>query len=914
MKSLHLLSVLVLLTAVISCNRTPKDDGTTPPPLFPQAKSMEANPKGGYTLNSVTGDTIKPLVNSLGDTVKTGIPIPAKGRIIHPDSVAKPKSFKVPPQSQLAQINAHPNKHKIPDNLTVIPVNKDSLKTISFSSSPTKGGVPAGRGGLDTSHYIINSIGDTVKTGVPIPVKGKKVKTIQPIPTKALPPAVKDAAIVNLQYLDVDQGMNSSYVWSILEDSHGNLWFGTYGGGVSKYNGESFTHFTEKEGLSYNYVRSILEDSHGNLWFGTYGGGVSKYNGESFTHFTEKEGLSNNIVLSILEDSHGNLWFGTNGGGVSKYNGESFTHFTEKEGLSYNYVRSILEDSHGNLWFGTYGGGVSKYNGESFTHFTEKEGLSNNIVWSILEDADGRVWISTEKGLNVIAFGGMARVEAQTQNVIESTKVSRKPQLIIHIFHKEDGLKGLDFFENSVFIDCKNRAWWGGGKGLEMLDLNQFKISEKIPQPVLKQLDINEQFIDYRNITDSLGNEITFNGVQRFENYPLNLELPYDKNHLTFHFVAIDWSAPHKIKYSYRMLGLNDNWSAATHETKADYRNLPYGTYTFQVRAIGESQQWSKPFEYTFTIHPPWWHTWWARTLYALVALTLILALVKWRTAALKKRQKELEQTVEERTAEVVQQKHLIEEKHKEITDSINYAERIQRSFLATREMLDQNLRDYFVFFKPKDVVSGDFYWAAELNNGNFSFCCADSTGHGVPGAIMSILNISSLEKSIEAHTEPQDILSETRRIIIDRLKKDGSPEGGKDGMDCSLLVLNKDRKQLWLASAHNSVIIIRKGEIMEYRGDKMPVGKHDKDNDPFTLHTLTLEQGDTIFTLTDGFPDQFGGPKGKKFMIKSLKELFLQIAHLPMHEQEQKLTEEFDTWKGTNEQVDDVCVIGVRI
>jgi serine phosphatase RsbU (regulator of sigma subunit) len=788
MKSLHLLSVLVLLTAVISCNRTPKDDGTTPPPLFPQAKSMEANPKGGYTLNSVTGDTIKPLVNSLGDTVKTGIPIPAKGRIIHPDSVAKPKSFKVPPQSQLAQINAHPNKHKIPDNLTVIPVNKDSLKTISFSSSPTKGGVPAGRGGLDTSHYIINSIGDTVKTGVPIPVKGKKVKTIQPIPTKALPPAVKDAAIVNLQYLDVDQGMNSSY------------------------------------------------------------------------------------------------------------------------------VRSILEDSHGNLWFGTYGGGVSKYNGESFTHFTEKEGLSNNIVWSILEDADGRVWISTEKGLNVIAFGGMARVEAQTQNVIESTKVSRKPQLIIHIFHKEDGLKGLDFFENSVFIDCKNRAWWGGGKGLEMLDLNQFKISEKIPQPVLKQLDINEQFIDYRNITDSLGNEITFNGVQRFENYPLNLELPYDKNHLTFHFVAIDWSAPHKIKYSYRMLGLNDNWSAATHETKADYRNLPYGTYTFQVRAIGESQQWSKPFEYTFTIHPPWWHTWWARTLYALVALTLILALVKWRTAALKKRQKELEQTVEERTAEVVQQKHLIEEKHKEITDSINYAERIQRSFLATREMLDQNLRDYFVFFKPKDVVSGDFYWAAELNNGNFSFCCADSTGHGVPGAIMSILNISSLEKSIEAHTEPQDILSETRRIIIDRLKKDGSPEGGKDGMDCSLLVLNKDRKQLWLASAHNSVIIIRKGEIMEYRGDKMPVGKHDKDNDPFTLHTLTLEQGDTIFTLTDGFPDQFGGPKGKKFMIKSLKELFLQIAHLPMHEQEQKLTEEFDTWKGTNEQVDDVCVIGVRI
>jgi len=130
-KNTYLFFIAIIFAA---CNRTPKDDGTTPPPLFPQAKSMEANPKGGYTLNSVTGDTIKPLVNSLGDTVKTGIPIPVKGRIIHPDSVAKPKSFKVPSLNELTQKNAHPNQHKIPENLTVIPVNKDSLKTIPSES------------------------------------------------------------------------------------------------------------------------------------------------------------------------------------------------------------------------------------------------------------------------------------------------------------------------------------------------------------------------------------------------------------------------------------------------------------------------------------------------------------------------------------------------------------------------------------------------------------------------------------------------------------------------------------------------------------------------------------------------------------------------------------------------------------
>jgi serine phosphatase RsbU (regulator of sigma subunit) len=325
----------------------------------------------------------------------------------------------------------------------------------------------------------------------------------------------------------------------------------------------------------------------------------------------------------------------------------------------------------------------------------------------------------------------------------------------------------------------------------------------------------------------------------------------------------------------------------------------------------------------------------------SLIAITLLLSLSIYAFMQ-KKKDNNL----------IKNQKEIVEIKHKEITDSINYAERIQRSFLATTEMLDISLKDYFVFFRPKDVVSGDFYWAGELNNGNFAFSCADSTGHGVPGAIMSILNISSLEKSIERETEPHKILNQTRRIIIDRLKKDGSKEGGKDGMDCSLFVINKDKTQLSFSMANNPVFIVRltviaseertkqsasseeiaslptvarnddnEGvarnddyQLFEYKPDKMPVGKHEKENEPFTLHTLQLQKGDIIYALTDGFQDQFGGSKGKKFKIKNLKELLLQIAHLPMHEQEQKLAEEFATWKGSNEQVDDVCLIGVRI
>ncbi|MGE0568581.1 MAG: tetratricopeptide repeat protein [Bacteroidia bacterium] len=325
-------------------------------------------------------------------------------------------------------------------------------------------------------------------------------------------------------------------------------------------------------------------------------------------------------------------------------------------------------------------------------------------------------------------------------------------------------------------------------------------------------------------------------------------------------------------------------------------------------------------------------------------------------------------QIIELKEKETQEQKDIIEEKHKEITDSINYAERIQRSFLATKELLDENLSlslrgvpktfgttkqsnqeiashptgvrndnpDYFILFKPKDVVSGDFYWASELNNGNFAFVTADSTGHGVPGAIMSLLNITSLEKAIETETSPDKILNSARKTIIERLKKDGSKDGGKDGMDCSLIAFNKDKTKLEIASANNPVWIMRtntdtelvevsdtqkKGastgsatQVIEIKPDKIPVGKHDRDQEPFTLHTIDVQKGDVIYTLTDGFPDQFGGAKGKKFMSKKLRELLQNICQKPLKEQQQILELTFKDWVGGLEQIDDVTLVGVRV
>jgi serine phosphatase RsbU (regulator of sigma subunit)/Tfp pilus assembly protein PilF len=263
----------------------------------------------------------------------------------------------------------------------------------------------------------------------------------------------------------------------------------------------------------------------------------------------------------------------------------------------------------------------------------------------------------------------------------------------------------------------------------------------------------------------------------------------------------------------------------------------------------------------------------------------------------------------------IEEHKGVIEQKHKEITDSINYAERIQRSLLASKDLLDSNLKDYFVFFQPKDVVSGDFFWADKFSNGCFALVTADSTGHGVPGSIMSILNISCLKETIkEGFVEPADILNNTRTKIIEILKKDGSAEGGKDGMDCSFISFDFKNHKLTYAAAYNPVWIVRDKNILEFPSNKMPVGKHDKDHISFTQQEIILQQGDVVYTTTDGMPDQFGGPQGKKFMNKQLKGLLISIAELPMQEQKEKIATALNSWKGDLEQVDDICVIGVRV
>lgn len=406
--------------------------------------------------------------------------------------------------------------------------------------------------------------------------------------------------------------------------------------------------------------------------------------------------------------------------------------------------------------------------------------------------------------------------------------------------------------------------------------------------------------------------------------------LDYAYNSVSFDYIGVFYAESHKNVYSYLLEGQDTSWSKWSTETKVGFTNLREGAYTFKLRCRNIYGTVSDTAQFSFVIAAPWYRSWWACLVYVAVAVSALLGFIRLRTKKLLKEKEQLEKIVQDRTAEVIRQKDVIEEqkqlvehKHREITDSINYAERIQRTFLASKELLDAHFKDYFVLFQPKDVVSGDFYWASKLHNGQFALVTADSTGHGVPGAIMSILNITCLEAAVEEEriSEPSEILDHTRTKIIDRLRKDGSSEGGKDGMDCSILSFDLSAMRLVYSAANNPVWVVRKriGEeqgpqLIELNPDKMPVGKHDRDQVPFSQHAFGLEPGDMIYALTDGLPDQFGGERGKKFMYKKLKELLVSISQQPVGAQKALLETTFNEWKGQLEQVDDVTLIGVRI
>lgn len=418
----------------------------------------------------------------------------------------------------------------------------------------------------------------------------------------------KEGLIGNLK-----QNRNMPLIKGIGND----LWLST-SNKIAMINGQDITNYFYPEQWEDIEIRSILESANGSLWLGTTSG-LKLFDGNSFFSFSAQGDMAHGKIESLTIDNDGDLWLGGDNA-LGYFDRQNITYFTKNEGLPNNWIRTLLTAENGDLWIGT-NGGVSRFDGVQFVNYTTEDGLVDNRIRNLIEDHDGNIWVGTQQGLSVL-----------------TPKRTDDQNLLYEIFNygKLDGLKQPDFIQNSVCLDRNRRIWWGRTKGITMLDLNDFELPAQAPMIHLSHLEIEQQYVDYQRLADSvyqnalpLGTRLAhaFDSVATFFNFPTSLSLPYDLNHLTFHFSGIDWAAPHKLLYSFRIKELDTDWSLPQTEPYVDYRNLPHGTFTLEAKAIGAAKKWSTPIAYTFTVQPPWWLSWWAFALYALLAVVALTGL-----------------------------------------------------------------------------------------------------------------------------------------------------------------------------------------------------------------------------------------------------------------------------------------------
>jgi serine phosphatase RsbU (regulator of sigma subunit) len=455
--------------------------------------------------------------------------------------------------------------------------------------------------------------------------------------------------------------------------------------------------------------------------------------------------------------------------------------------------------------------------------------------------------------------------------------------------------------EDVLFVS-ENETWLCAGNTIYVFDPKTIDAVRKKFTVSIDELYVNSKLLVYNPL--------------KSEKLP---SFDFQNNSFKYIFHANSFIGMKNVKYRYKLEGFLDKWSEWSDLNFAEFQKISEGTYTLKIQAKNIYGFESEVLEYTFTILPPWYRSWWAYTFYVIAFFFLIYVTVKLSIQRVKNQNIKLEEIVEERTSEIAEQnkqletqKTEIQQKTQDIVDSIVYAKRIQETILPT-ERLDKMFEDYFVFYRPKDIVSGDFYWARQ--KGNLAiFSAIDCTGHGVPGALVSIVGNASLLRCVNEHrlTEPSEILNKHRDIVVKSFVSKGHTDV-KDGMDMSLCVLDLDTLIMKYAGANNECVIIRNKEIIELKPDKQPIGQfsHAK---PFTQQEIQLQVGDCIYQYTDGYVDQFGGEKGKKLKSKPFKEYLKEISHLSMKEQAVKIENYFDVWKGDLDQIDDVCVFGVKL
>jgi len=424
-----------------------------------------------------------------------------------------------------------------------------------------------------------------------------------------------------------------------------------------------------------------------------------------------------------------------------------------------------------------------------------------------------------------------------------------------------------------------------------------------------------------------------FNGTFRQNNNSLNfkqlenqvLTLPYKYANLRISFAGAFYQFPDKILYSYYLEGNDSKWSEWTSENYKEYSNLKPGEFTFYVKAKNIYEVESLPASYKFIIKPPFYLTFLAFVIYFFVAIFLVWFIVRIYTRRLRIQKEHLEELVKQRTVEIESQKEEIESQrdklasqneeiqkiNEDITSSIEYAKRIQTAMLPLESTIKHHFPDYFILFKPRDIVSGDFYWFSHKNNKSF-IAAVDCTGHGVPGAFMSMIGAEILTTIVNNKEifDPSEILSLLNKYIIKALKQDTT--ANQDGMDMALLVIDESEKTVIYSGAKNPLFYINNEEFFKIKGSKQAIGGFQYDQ--FEQHTIQYESPAYFYIFSDGYADQFGGEDNSKFMVKRFRDLLFENRTKEMKEQKNILDSAIVDWKKNTRQTDDILVIGIKL
>jgi ligand-binding sensor domain-containing protein/serine phosphatase RsbU (regulator of sigma subunit) len=693
-------------------------------------------------------------------------------------------------------------------------------------------------------------------------------------------------------------GVSNHSLHSIYQSSRNNaLYLGTDNGlFVRRYNEFRFSllcgMFKSQLCLSnpHHRINEIAESPNGTIYAATDEGlHVVGSNFSSFynidTVFIKSEKVLLGNLFSVSLDS-GNWVWTCSKNGLFAVNVKSRQAKHYEIGGSQRLVDAafydILDDGKGNLWLGSSFGLISlnKVTGK-IVYFGQSDGLPSSYVYSILPGNKSDLWLGTNKGL--------VRFNATNNSFLS--------------FDLNDGLQG---YEYNPGVACKSKdgeLFFGGLSGINFFNLDSIGYNRNVPPVRITSISL---------FTNGKKEAFSIYGNDK------QIEVPYHSNIIMIEFASLDFTSPEKNHFMYRLSknGSFEDWTDIGVSNDLTFNNLAPGRYLFEIKGSNNDLVWNEtPASIMLIVKTPWYLSNLAIVLYIVLALGGIMFFIQYRTMSLRQTNKELREK-ELVSRKIEKQREELSVQNKNIRDSINYAKRLQVALMPSERTLRKVLPNSFIMLKPKDIVSGDFFWVSE-NDNKIYVAAIDCTGHGVPGAFMSIIGFELFRKVIFGN--PNEDANKLLEILVahfTELFKDSDDISIKDGMDISLCKIDRANRMLSFAGAFNPLYLVRDNKIVEYKADRKSISLRADDSveEKFTLHTIQIEPEDVFYVFSDGFADQFGGPEGKKFKYRRFRHLLLSIHRHPFAEQQKYLSESFELWRGNLEQVDDILIIGFMV